>query len=213
MPSDIFDSSFDPESVQLEDNFVEQGEDINLTSKDPTLHSILVGAGWDLNAFNADALDLDLSLFLLNKDGQTRVDADFIFYNQPETLEGAIKHNGDSRTGAGDGDDESITVDLRGVPFDVMQIAIFISVYKGYEKEQNVGMVRNAYVRIVNAENTHELCRFELDEVLNDKEETGVIVGYLNREGPKWHYKADVEFVAGGLSEIAKRYGLIINQE
>lgn len=213
MPNDIFDSNVGSGEIELDGNFIEPGEDVNLTSKDPTLHTILIGAGWDLNAFNADALDLDLSLFLLNNSKQTRVDADFIFYNQPDAFEGAIKHNGDSRTGAGDGDDESITVDLRGVPFEIMHIAVVISVYKGFEKEQNIGMVRNAYVRIVNGENTHELCRFELDDVLDDKEDIGVIVGFLNREGPKWHYKADVEFVPGGLSEIAKRYGLIINEE
>lgn len=211
--SDFFDTSVEGQEVELEDGFINEGDDINLTVKDPTLHTILIGAGWDLNAFNADALDLDLSLFLLDKDKQTRVDEDFVFYNQPETLDNAVKHNGDSRTGAGDGDDESVTLDFRGLPFDIMHVGIFISIYKGYEKEQNLGMVRNGYVRIVNAENSFELCRLEIDDLLADKEETGVMVGYLNREGPKWHYKADVEFVPGGLSEIAKRFGLIIKSE
>lgn len=211
--SDIFDTSFEGKEIELDGGFVEEGQDVNLNAKDPTVHTLLIGAGWDLNSFNADALDLDLSLICLNKDMQTRVDEDFIFYNQPNAFDNAVKHNGDSRTGAGDGDDESITVDLRGVSFDVMHIVIVISIYKGFEKEQNLGMVRNGYLRVVNAESSFELCRFEIDKYLEDKQETGVIVGMLNREGPKWHYKADLEFVTGGLGEIAKRYGMIINQE
>jgi tellurium resistance protein TerD len=213
MSDDIFDTRFEGKDIDLEDNFVSLGDDINLTAKDPSLRNVVIGAGWDLNAFNADALDLDLSLFLLDKNEQTRQDADFIFYNQPEALEGGIKHHGDSRTGAGDGDDENVTVDLQAVPFDVMRVVITITIYKGYEKEQNLDMVRNAYVRLVNADTNQELCRYKIDNILEDKEETGVIIGALNREGPKWHFKPEADFVPGGLGEIARGYGLIINQE
>lgn len=211
MPDDIFDTRFEGKDVAIEDNLVTVGDDFNLTGKDPTLKRVLIGAGWDLNAFNADALDLDLSIFLLNKNNATRTNDDFIFYNQKEAA--GVKHHGDSRTGAGDGDDENITIDLQAVSFDVLQILIAVTIYKGYEKEQNLDMVRNAYVRIVNEDSRLELCRFELDQVLDDKTETGVIVGALNREGPKWHFRPSAEFVPGGLGEIARRYGLIINQE
>ncbi len=211
--SDIFDTSHEGKEIALDAGVVEEGQEINLNAMDPTIHSLLIGAGWDFNSFNADALDLDLSIFCLNREKQTRCDEDFIFYNHPHAYDKAVKHNGDSRTGAGDGDDESISVDLRGLSFDIMYIAIVISIYKGYEKEQDLGMVRNGYVRIANAENGFELCRFEIDHYLEEKEQTAVIVGMLNREGPKWHYKADLDFVTGGLGEIARRYGCIINQE
>lgn len=213
MSDDFFDTSHEEQDLEIDDNFIFQGDDLNITAKDPTLHTILIGAGWDLNAFNADAIDLDLSIFLLDRNGQTQADQDFIFYNQTDANDGAIKHNGDSRTGAGDGDDESITIDLRGVSFDVIQIPVVISIYKGYEKEQNLGMVRGMYIRVVNFENGHELCRFELDELLAEKTEIGMIAGYINREGPKWHFKADIEMVPGGLAKIAERYGLIIKAE
>lgn len=213
MVDDILDTRFEGKDVELRDNQVSLGDDLNLTQTDPTLRRVLIGAGWDLNAFNADVLDLDLSVFLLNKDNLTRVDDDFIFYNQRETLEGGVQHKGDSRTGAGDGDDESIFVDLQAVPFDILSIAITLTIYKGFEKEQNLAMLRNAYVRIVNADTHHEICRYVLDKVLEDRSETGVIVAYLNREGPKWHFKPEDDFVAGGLSAFGKRYGLIINQE
>ena len=213
MSQDFFDTANEGKEVELEDNRVGVGDDINLSEKDPSLRNVMIGAGWDLNAFNADALDLDLSLFLLDRNNMTRMDADFIFYNQKDALEGAIKHHGDSRTGAGDGDDEQISVDLQAVPFDILRVLITVTIYKGYEKEQNLDMVRNAYVRIVNDDSKTELCRYELDDILDGKNETGIVVGALNREGPKWHFKPEAEFIPGGLGELARRYGMIINQE
>lgn len=209
---DIFDTTFEDKDVEI-DNFAELGDDINIIEKDPTLRKIKIGSGWDVKAFNADTLDMDISLFLLDKDGKTRVDEDFVFYNQPEAFEGAVKHHGDSRTGAGDGDDECISVDLQALPFDIMQIMIVLSVYKGYETEQDVSMVRNAYVRIVNEESGYEVVRFLLDDHLKDRTEIGVIAAAVNREGPKWHFKPLMEFVPDGLSDIATRYGCVINQE
>ncbi len=211
--ADILDTTFEGKEVVIEDNKIDEGDDINLLAKDPTLSKIIVGAGWDINTFDTDSIDLDISLFLLNRDNKTRNDNDFVFYNQPETLDGGITHNGDSRTGAGDGDDESILIDLHAVPFDIIDIAVVMSIYKGYEKEQALESVRNTYVRILNAENSFELMRFEIGKLFEDKTETGAVIGMIRREGPKWHFKADIEFVPGGLSELARRYDIIINQE
>ncbi|MBX2834181.1 MAG: TerD family protein [Micavibrio sp.] len=213
MSDDIFDTRFEGKEVELKDHRIGPGEDVNLMEKDPTLKKITLGAGWDMNAFDTDTLDLDISLFLLDRNRKTRIDDDFIFYNQPEALDGGIKHGGDNRLGAGDGDDESIFIDLEAVPFDVLQIAIVLSIYKGYEKQQSLESVRNAYIRLANAENEFELTRFELKDALAEHEETGAIIAYLNREGPKWHLKTDMEFFKHGLSEIARGYNIIINQE
>lgn len=211
--SDIFDMPQGGVDIDLSGNLAVIGDDVNIIAKDPTLKKIMIGAGWDDNAFNSDALDADLSLFLLDKNKMTRVDEDFVFYNQTETLEGAVRHRGDSRTGAGEGDDEMISVSLEGVPFDIMQIVIVVSIYKGYEKEQNLGMLRNTYVRIVNEDTNDEIIRYKLDADLKDHEEEAVLAAVLNREGPKWHFKPVGECVEGGLAELAKRYGCIINQQ
>ena len=213
MSDDIFDTRFEGKEVELDDNRVYVGQEENITAKDPTMKKVHIGVGWDLNAFDADALDLDVSVFLLDKDNMTRMDEDFIFYNNMQGCEGAVQHHGDSRTGAGDGDDESISIDLESVSFDVMRFLFVITIYKGREKEQNMGMVRNAYIRLGNADNDFELLRFELDEELENKEETGMVVAALNREGPKWHFVPSAEFVLDGLPEIAKRYGLIITDQ
>ena len=209
---DIFDTQFEGQDVDVEDNFISLGDEVNINEKDPTLKRIVIAAGWDANAFNADVVDLDISLFLLDKDGKTRVDEDFVFYNQREILNGGIRHHGDSRTGAGDGDDETISVYLEAVPFDVMQLMIVLSVYKGYEKEQNVSMVRNAYIRIVNEENNYEIVRYKMDPDLEDKTESAVLAATINREGPKWHFKPLAEFYPDGLPEVATKYGIIVKE-
>jgi tellurium resistance protein TerD len=210
---DILDTKFEGKEIKLEDNKVKIGDEVNLTALDPRLRKILVGAGWDMNAFNADALDVDLSVFLIDKNEMTRVDEDFVFYNNTEACAGAVRHGGDSTTGAGDGDDESIAVDLQEIPFDVMRLLFVVSIYKGEEKEQNVGMIRNAYLRIASAESGHEYVRYDMTPDLQDKTETAVVAAVLNREGPKWHFKPVGEYVEGGLAAIAKRYGLIIAQQ
>lgn len=213
MVDDIFDTRFENKDIEIADHIVKMGDDINISAKDPTMRHITVGMGWDLNAFDADALDLDMSVFMLNKNNATREDGDFVFYNNLKAYNGGVTHNGDSRTGAGDGDDESVTIHLEMVPFDILRIAFVLSVYKGYEKEQSVGMVRNAYIRIMNTETRHEILRFPLTEVLKDRKETGVLVASLNREGPKWHFTPVCEFIPSGLGEIAARYGMVIGQE
>ncbi|MCE7887523.1 MAG: TerD family protein [Alphaproteobacteria bacterium PRO2] len=211
--ADILDTEYEGKEIELTDGKARVGDDINLTVKDPTLHKLLVGVGWDLNVFNADALDLDVSLFMLDKTGKTRVDEDFVFYNQPVTLEGGVRHGGDSRTGAGDGDDEVLLIDLHSVPFDIMKIVFTLTIYRGREKQQNMGMVRNAYIRIANEKSNVELVRYEFSEDLEDKMETGMIVATLNREGPKWHFTPVAEFVAEGLKDLGPRYGLTIVQQ
>ncbi|PCJ03278.1 MAG: chemical-damaging agent resistance protein C [Alphaproteobacteria bacterium] len=210
--ADIFDSSFDSDlDIEISDNKIVKGEEVNLTAKDPTMTSVLIGVGWDLNAFDVDTLDLDVSCFLLNKNEKTRVDADFVFYNNTEGGEGSVIHNGDSRTGAGEGDDETISIDLNGVSFEVMRIVFVLSIYKGEEKEQTMASLRNSYIRIINASDGQELLRYELSEDVKGSADAGMLVGSLNREGPKWHFKALGESIEGGLAKIATDYDIIVH--
>ncbi|MGB4058239.1 MAG: TerD family protein [Alphaproteobacteria bacterium] len=211
--ADILDTQFEGKKIELEDNRVKVGDEVNITAKDPTLRRLMVGIGWDINVFNVDSLDLDVSMFMLGKDEMTRNDDDFVFYNQPNALDNGIRHGGDSRTGAGDGDDETILIDLHSVPFDVMKLVFVLSIYRGKEKMQNMGMVRNAYFRLVNDDSTYEIVRYQMSEDLEDKGEKAMVIASLNREGPKWHFKPVAEFIEGGLKEIAERYGLLIVEQ
>lgn len=208
--SDILDTRFENADVNINQNNVDLGDDINLFEMDPTIKKLMIGVGWDSNAFGSDVVDVDISLFLLDMDNMTRINEDFVFYNNMETMEGAIRHEGDNRTGAGDGDDETILIDLHGVTFDIHRIVFVYSIYRGEEKDQSLSKIRNAYIRIVNTDNDHEMLRFELDEHFKGKDETGAIVGSLNREGPKWHFTPLMELEQKGLSEIATKYGMNI---
>lgn len=214
MPDDFFDTAYLNNSHdQDQDRFVELGDDINLSAKDPTMTKIMLGVGWDSNAFDAEAMDLDISLFLLDKNDMTRVDEDFLFYNQEEILDGAVKHMGDSRTGAGEGDDEQILIDLHGVPFDILRIMVSLTIYQSYEKRLELGQVRGAYIRVCNGENKYELCRYVLDEQLKNRPEGGVLIAALDREGPKWHFRPLAEFEQMGLPDIATKYGIIVKEK
>lgn len=211
--ADIFDESYGKEvEIEISDNRVVKGDDVNLKEKDPTLSKVIVALGWQSNQFDTEELDLDVSCFLLNKEDKTRVDEDFIFYNNTEALDGGIKHNMDSLTGAGDGDDETISIDLNAIPYEVKRLMFTLSIYKGEERGQTMGKVKNSYIRLLNADNKEEILRYELNEDVKGQDGAGMYVAAINREGPKWHFKAVGEFAKGGLAEIATGYDLIIHK-
>ncbi len=209
---DIFDTSYEDTEIEISDNRIHKGDDVNLTAKDPTMTNITVGVGWDLNAFDTDTLDLDVSCFLLNKDGKTRFDEDFVFYNNMSDRDESVVHNGDNRTGAGDSDDETISIDLNKIPFDVVKVMFVLSIYKGEEKEQSISSLRNAYIRVLNSSNSHELLRYEIKEDAKDIHDTAMFVASLNREGPKWHFEAIGKEGKGGLAQIATDYDIIVHK-
>jgi tellurium resistance protein TerD len=204
---------FADRDAELYDNLVRVGDELNLTRVDPTLTRLGVGVGWDLIGFQATEVDIDISAFFLNVNNTTEKDEDFIFYNNARAFDGAVTHNGDNRTGAGDGDDESMSFLLTGIPFTVTRIAFAITIYKSYEREMNLSMVRNLYFRIFNEETELELTRFLLSKELIDCEAGGAVVGYLDREGPEWFFRPQLDLAHKGLGEIATQYGIMVGQE
>ncbi len=209
--ADIFDESLDNVDVEISDNRVSEGEDINLNKLDPALTRVVIGVGWKLNAFDADSLDLDVSCFLLNKHEKTRVNDDFVFYNNLKDADGAVVHNGDNLIGAGDGDDETISIDLNRISYDINRIIFTLSIYRGEVKQQTMSTVRDPYLRVLNADNGHELLRYAISQdALNACSETAMFVASLDRMGPKWHFKALGTVASGGLAKIAEDYDIII---
>ncbi len=191
-------------------NKIKRGEEVNITLKDPTINEIVVGVGWDLKKFDTKPLDLDVSIFLLGNDDKTRVDEDFIFYNNMVGSDGSVKHMGDSRTGAGEGDDEMMLLNLNELPFDISRISFVLSMYDVDFEGHNFSMVKNVYFRIVNKNTEHEIFRYELDDELTGNE--GLIIGNLERIGSEWIFNAVGETVEGGLSKIADGYGIIVQE-
>lgn len=214
------DDFFDPHAQRKEEsglykpiefNRIKGGEEVNLTQKDPTLRTVTAALGWDLKKFDRDPPDLDASVFLLDRTEKTREDEDFIFYNSPVGCDGAVKHTGDSRTGAGEGDDESILIDLQNLPYDILKVVFVVSIYDQDMSENNFTHVKNVYFRLVNQDNGQEMLRYEMDQEL-ERGGTAIIVGELERIGSDWIYRARGETVKGGLGKIATQYGILVSQ-
>lgn len=204
----VDDMAFSQDDDEIETDNLKKGEDSELSIKDPALKRVKVAAGWDVKRFEGSPVDLDLSCFILNKDDMTRVDTDFVFYNNLQGADLAVKHSGDNQTGEGDGDDETITIDLEALPFDIFEILFVITIYQGEENQQNFGLVNNAFIRIVNEETNVVLARFDLTSDFSDG--TCLRFGSLIREGANWRFHAEGEFFDGGLTKIAQQYGLLI---
>lgn len=183
-----------------------KGQNVSLSKEAPGLTKVLVGLGWDARATDGQDFDLDASAFLQGASGKVRSDADFIFYNQPKSSDGSIEHTGDNKTGAGDGDDESLKVDLAGVPADVQKIAFCVTIHEAEGRRQNFGMVHNAYVRLLNAADGKEVARYDLSE--DASIETAMIFAELYRHSGEWKFKAIGQGFAGGLGPLARNFGV-----
>jgi len=195
-----------------EPNAILKGDYLDLLDKNPTMRQICIAAGWEQRTIDEVKIDVDLSCFLLDKTGQTRNDEDFVFYNNEKAIEGAVKHMGDSRTGAGDGDDEVVFIDLQGIPFDVIKVMIVLSIYDDEHTKKNFGMLRDMYVRIVNNENDDEIMRFTIEDDLV-RGFNGFLSLCLVREGPKWFVECVGNASRDGLAAIAKGYGIIVKEQ
>lgn len=185
---------------------LQKGGNVNLNKEAPGLNKMLIGLGWDVRATDGEAFDLDGSAFLLNEAGKVRSDADFIFYNQTTSDNGAVMHTGDNRTGDGDGDDESIIVELGKIPADVHKIAITVTIHEAQQRRQNFGQVSSAFIRCVNADNDMEIARFDLSE--DASVETAMIFGEIYRHNGEWKFKAVGQGFKGGLAALAKHFGV-----
>ena len=126
-----------------------KGQKVDLTKGNPGLKSIMVGLGWDVNAFDSGAdFDLDAAAFLLTDTGKVSKSEDFVFYGNLAHPSGSVQHLGDNLTGAGDGDDEQIKVELAKVPENITKIAFTVTIYEAEQRRQNFGQVNNAFIRI-----------------------------------------------------------------
>jgi tellurium resistance protein TerD len=185
-----------------------KGGNVSLSKSAPGLTNILIGLGWDARATDGAGFDLDASGFMVTSEGKVRSDADFIFFNQPASADGSVKHLGDNTTGEGEGDDEQITVDLTKVPADVDKIAISVTIHEAEARKQSFGMVSQAFVRVVNASDNAEIVRYDLSEDFSI--ETALIFGEIYRNSGEWKFRAVGQGFQGGLAAMAKNFGVNI---
>ncbi|MEV7602452.1 TerD family protein [Kitasatospora sp. NPDC089797] len=183
-----------------------KGGNVSLTKEAPGLSAVSIGLGWDVRTTTGTEFDLDASAIVLNADGKVLSNAHFVFFNNTSTPDGTVAHTGDNRTGEGAGDDESINVDLSGLPAEAVKITFPVTIYDGTARGQNFGQVRNAYIRVVNAAGGAEIARYDLSE--DAATETAMIFGELYRNSGEWKFRAVGQGYASGLAGIAQDFGV-----
>jgi len=183
-----------------------KGGNVSLSKTDPGLKNALVGLGWDSRSTDGADFDLDASVFLVKPDGKVRNDSDFIFYNNLQSADGSIQHTGDNLTGEGEGDDEAVKINLTQIPKDVDKLIFAVTIHDAEGRGQNFGMVNNAFIRVVNEDNSNELVRFDLSE--DASIETAMIFGEIYRRNTEWKFRAVEQGYKGGLGPLAQSLGV-----
>ncbi len=183
-----------------------KGGNLSLSKTDPSLQNMLIGLGWDARPTDGQDFDLDASAFMLKSDGKTRSDADFIFYNQLRSSCGSVEHLGDNLTGKGEGDDESLVLQLNRIPADIERVVFAVTINDAEARKQNFGQVSNAFIRVVNKDSGAEIARYDLSE--DASVETAMIFGEIYRHNGEWKFKAVGQGYAGGLAPLARGFGI-----
>ena len=184
-----------------------KGQRISLEKVAPGLSEVFVGLGWDTNITDTGGdFDIDASVFLVDSKEKLVSDNHFIFYNNLASPDAnkSVEHLGDNRTGAGEGDDEVIKVSLKQVPPEINKIVMTVTIHDAEEKQQNFGQVQNAFVRVVNADNSEEVVRYDLTEDFSV--ETALIMAELYRKDGEWRINAVGAGYQGGLQALLDRY-------
>ncbi|WP_407444613.1 TerD family protein [Rhodococcus sp. (in: high G+C Gram-positive bacteria)] len=185
-----------------------KGGNVSLSKEAPNLTAVTVGLGWDVRATTGADFDLVASALVTGANGKVLSDQHFVFYNNLRSPDGSIEHTGDNLTGEGEGDDESINVDLVAVPAEVQSVVFPVSIHDADARGQSFGQVRNAFIRVVDRSNDRELARYDLSE--DASSETAMVFGELYRRGTEWKFRAIGQGYASGLAGIARDYGVNI---
>jgi tellurium resistance protein TerD len=186
---------------------LKKGQKISLKKAAPKLKAGLIGLGWDVSKSSSGAdFDLDTAVFLLNDRDRLISDSHFVFYNNTKSPDpdGAVEYLGDNRTGAGEGDDEAIAINLPKIPDAVRKVVITASIYEGDERGQSFGQVQNAYIRLVNVETKDEVLRYDLTQEYSV--ETAMVMAELERQDDSWQMNAIGVGISGGLPALLEQY-------
>lgn len=177
---------------------LQKGQKIDLTKGGGGLRAVMVGLGWDeveqkrgFFAPKPASIDCDASAILCGANGKV-VGSDIkdgvVYFGNLRHSSDAIIHQGDNLTGAGEGDDEQIMVNLQLVPAYIEKIVFVVNIYDARVKGQHFGLIKNAFIRLVDMEARTEICRFNLSENYNNM--TGLVVGEIYRRNGEWKFNA-----------------------
>ncbi len=186
---------------------LQKGQKVSLTKGNPGLKNVVVGLGWDVNQFDTGGdFDLDAAAFMLTDAGKVSRQEDFVFFGNLTHPSGSVQHMGDNLTGAGEGDDEQIKIDLSKVPENITKIAFTVTIYEPEKRRQNFGQINNAFIRIYNEDTGEEMLRYDLGEDFSI--ETAAVFGEVYKNGSEWKFNAIGSGYQGGLAALCVQYGV-----
>ena len=183
-----------------------KGGNVSLTKEAPGLTEVVVGLGWDPRVTDGSEFDLDASVFIVGENGKVLNDGSFVFYNTKTSPDGNVVHQGDNRSGAGEGDDEQVNVNLSGFAPETKKLVFAVTIHEADARKQSFGQVSNAYIRVLNKADGKEIARYDLSE--DASTETAMVFGELYSHNGEWKFKAIGQGFAGGLAPLASSYGV-----
>jgi len=189
-----------------------KGQKIDLTKDNSSLTELMVGLGWDaakggfvsslFSNSNTRNIDCDASVFLVNENHKLR---ETVSYQRLKSSCGSIKHQGDNLTGEGDGDDEQIKISLSKIPSSIHKLVFVVNIYNCVSRCQHFGMIKNAFIRLVDVNINKELAKFNLTE--DGKDKTALTLGEVYRCNGEWNFKAIGEFTNDkSISDLERKY-------
>lgn len=190
---------------------LQKGQKVSLSKDNAGLAKIIVGLGWDevkqsrgFFAPKPQPIDCDASALML-RNGRFVDKDDLVYFGNLNHRSGTVNHMGDNLTGAGDGDDEQIIIDLSRVPQEYDRIVIVVNIYAAVQRKQHFGMIQNAFIRLVDARNNNEMCKYNLTD--NYSGMTAMIFGEVYRHNGEWKFSAIGQGTNDtGLGDICNRY-------
>ncbi len=190
---------------------LQKGQKVSLSKENAGLSRVIVGLGWDeverkRSFFAPKPQDIDCDAFaIMLKNGKLVDNKDIVYFGNLSHYTNSVNHMGDNLTGEGDGDDEQIVIDLNSVPAEYDKIVLAVNIYKAYDRRQNFGLIKNAFIRLVDARNNNEMCIYNLTEDYSGM--TAMLFGEVYRYNGEWKFNAVGQGTTdGSISEFAKRY-------
>ena len=194
---------------------LKKGQKVSLVKSDgKKLTHLMVGLGWDAavqeggflkKLFSSTAnIDCDASVFLC-KGGKLVSNDDIVYFGNLQHRSNAVKHMGDNLTGDGEGDDEQIFVDLEKIPADYDKLVFVVNIYQAVDRKQHFGMIKNAFIRIVDNDTNEELCRYNLSD--NYDNMLAMVAGEVYKKNGEWKFNAIGNGTTdSGLSTLSERF-------
>lgn len=188
-----------------------KGERVDLTKTNPGVSNFSIGLGWDVNAGNSGAFDLDAFAVVLKQGKAISAAPQSVLYfgspkvnGKPSILNEALVHSGDNLTGAGAGDDETILIDVSKLPTDADEVLVCVNIYEAVNRRQNFGQVKNAFIRVYGTEQKNEILKFDLSEDYSAF--SGMVMGKIYRKDGEWKFQAVGEGKNGDINQITAPY-------